>query len=226
MVEELKLEKIYAQRGIELITPAAGTCILDRLIKQKSPNVIAINADWTRARRAGLGGQLPPMFSELGTAEASPDADDSDSSIVDFLSGCPEADRLDVVVSHVRQIAATVFELDVTDIGPDDALDEIGLDSLMAMDFRLRVNAMFAIDLPLLEMLRGVSVNSLAVRILAELRLAEATPTVGTEQQSEAVRTGDDVERLIEQLSEAELRAVLAELERQPAGQATGELRS
>jgi acyl carrier protein len=131
-----------------------------------------------------------------------------------------------VVVSHVRQIAATVFELDVTDIGPDDALDEIGLDSLMAMDFRLRVNAMFAIDLPLLEMLRGVSVNSLAVRILAELRLAEATPTVGTEQQSEAVRTGDDVERLIEQLSEAELRAVLAELERQPAGQATGELRS
>ena len=91
MVEELKLEKIYAQRGIELITPAAGTRILDRLIKQKIPNVIAINADWMRARRAGLGGQLPPMFSELGTAEASPDAGDSDSSIVDFLSGCPEA---------------------------------------------------------------------------------------------------------------------------------------
>ena len=77
MVEELKLEKIYAQRGIELITPAAGTCILDRLINQKMPNVIAINADWMRARRAGLGGQLPPMFSELGTAESSPDAGDS-----------------------------------------------------------------------------------------------------------------------------------------------------
>ena len=49
MVEELKLEKIYAQRGIELITPAAGTCILDRLINQKMPNVIAINADSMRA---------------------------------------------------------------------------------------------------------------------------------------------------------------------------------
>ena len=179
MVEELKLEKIYAQRGIELITPAAGTRILDRLINQKTPNVIAISADWMRARRAGLGGQLPPMFSELGTAETSPDAADSESSILDFLSACPEADRLDVVAGHVRQIAAAVFELAVTDIGPDDALDDIGLDSMMAMDFRLRVNAMFAIDLPLLELLRGVSVNSLAVRILAELQLAERRPGRG-----------------------------------------------
>ncbi len=53
MVEELKLEKIYAHRGIELITPAAGTRILDRLINQKLPNVIAISADWAQARRAG-----------------------------------------------------------------------------------------------------------------------------------------------------------------------------
>ena len=71
MVEELKLEKIYAQRGIELITPAAGARILDRLINQKTPNVVAISADWNRARQVGLGGQLPPMFSELGTAETS-----------------------------------------------------------------------------------------------------------------------------------------------------------
>ena len=226
MVEELKLEKIYAQRGIELITPAAGTCILDRLINQKMPNVIAINADWMRARRAGLGGQLPPMFSELGTAESSPEAGDSNSSIVDFLSRCPESDRLDVVTSHVRQIAAEVFELAVTDIEPDDTLDDIGLDSLMAMDFRLRVNAIFAIDLPLLELLRGISINSLAVRILAELRLADADPAAVTAERSEAMPANDDVDRFIGQLSAAELRAVLAELERQPAGQETEELHS
>ena len=48
-------------------------------------------------------------------------------------------------------------------------LDDIGLDSMMAMDFRVRINAMFSIDLPVLEILRGVSVNSLADRVLAEL---------------------------------------------------------
>jgi acyl carrier protein len=226
MVEELKLEKMYAQRGIELITPAAGARILDRLINQKTANVIAISADWMRARRAGLGGQLPPMFSELGTAETSLVADDSESSILDFLSGCPEADRLDVVVGHVQHIAAAVFELAVTDIGPEDALDDIGLDSMMAMDFRLRVDALFAIDLPLLELLRGVSVNSLAVRILADLQLAGG-PAAMVEQRSQSTAAADDdVERLMGQLSDTELRELLAELEKQPAGQETGEVPS
>jgi acyl carrier protein/NADP-dependent 3-hydroxy acid dehydrogenase YdfG len=215
MVEELNLEKIYAQRGIELITPASGTRILDRLINQNTANVIAISADWMRARRAGLGGQLPPMFSELGTAESSPEAGDSGSSVLDVLSACPEADRLAMVADHVRQITAAVFELAVTDIGPDDALDDIGLDSMMAMDFRLRLNTMFAIDLPLLELLRGVSVNSLAARILADLQLAGGEPAAVLEQGSEPAADDDEVDRLVGQLSDDELRELLAELDRQ-----------
>ncbi|SPM41974.1 polyketide synthase [Mycobacterium numidiamassiliense] len=213
MVEELKLEKLYAQRGIELITPAAGTRIFDRLVNQKTANVIAISADWARARRVGLGGQLPPMFSELGTAEASPDGTESESSLLEFLSGCPDAERLDVVASHVRQIVAAVFEVAVADIGSDDILNDIGLDSMMAMDFRARISATFAVELPVLELLRGVSVNSLAVQILAQLELAGASPPAVAEQLSEPSADDEDVDRLIEQLSEAELRELLAELE-------------
>jgi acyl carrier protein len=108
-----------------------------------------------------------------------------------------------------------VFELGVADIGHDDALDDLGLDSLMAMEFRLRVNAMFAIDLPLLELLRGVSVNSLATRILAGLHLTDAGPAAVTEQIPETDTADDDVDLFIEQLSETELREVLAELEKQ-----------
>ena len=105
-----------------------GTRILDRLINQKVSNVVAISVDWMRARRAGLGGRLPPIFSELGTAEISPDTVDSDSSVFDFLSGCPKAERLDAVAGLVQQIAAAVFEIAAADIGPDDSLDDIGLD--------------------------------------------------------------------------------------------------
>jgi acyl transferase domain-containing protein/acyl carrier protein len=216
MVEELKLEKIYAQRGIELITPALGARILDRLINQKTPNITAISADWTRARRMGLGGQLPPMFSELGTAETSLDDAESESSLLEFLSGCPEADRFDVVAEHVRQIVAAVFEVAVTDVGSEDILNDIGLDSMMAMDFRARINAVFAIELPVLELLRGVSVNSIAARILADVQLPGAEPPAVADQGSAPTAADDDFNRLIEQLSEDDLREVLAELERQP----------
>ncbi|BBZ44305.1 type I polyketide synthase [Mycobacterium parmense] len=226
MVEELKLEEIYAQRGIELITPAAGTRILDRLINQKAPNVIAIGADWGRVLRVGFGRELPPMFSELRTAEIDSETVDSESSMVEFLSRCPEADRLDVVARQVRNIVAAVFELAVDDIAPDDALDDIGLDSMMAMDFRLRISGAFGMDIPLLELLRGVSVNSLAVRILNELCLTAAQPPEDSGDRPGSAEADDAVDRLLEQSSEAELRELLAELEGQPIEQDTREMRA
>ncbi len=218
MVAELKLEELYSRRGIELITPAAGTRILDRLINQKTPHVVAISADWMRARRAGLSGALPPIFSELGTAVISPDSD-AESSVLQALSRCPEGERQEVVASHVRQLLSAVFEVPAADIGSDDILNDLGLDSMMAMDFRTRVDATFGIDLPVLEILRGVSVNSLAVRILSSLQLgAEPQSVAGQRSQSSA----DDVASLMEQLSESELRELLAELESLPAEQDAG----
>ena len=169
MVEELKLEKIYAQRGIELITPAVGARILDRLINQKTPSVVAISADWGRARQGAFGGRLPPMFSELGTSETASANGDSDGRVLDLLAATPEVERPAVIADHVKHIVAAVFDCAVDDFESDDMLEDIGLDSMMAMDFRVRINMAFSIDLPVLEILRGVSVNSLADRVLAEL---------------------------------------------------------
>ncbi|MDX1892074.1 type I polyketide synthase [Mycolicibacterium sp. 050158] len=210
MVSELKLEKIYAQRGIELITPAAGARILDRLLDQPVATVVAISADWGRARQLGLGGHLPPMFSDLETTDSMSGDAALGTSVLDVLSATAEPERVDVVTEHLRLIVATVFDCAVTDVETDETLDDIGLDSMMAMEFRVRINAMFAIDLPVLEILRGVSVTSLASRVLAELELpGSEEPVVDPPQQPASA----DVDRLIEQLSEEDLRALLAELE-------------
>ncbi len=215
MVEELKLEKLYAQRGIELITPAVGTRILDRLINQTVPAIVAISADWGRARQAGFGGQLPMMFSELETAETAIRHNDSGPSILDVLANTPEVERSAVIADHVRRIVAAVFDCAAGDIEPDDMLDDIGLDSMMAMDFRVRINTMFSIDLPVLEILRGVSVNSLSDRVLTELHATHGAAPVVTDQPPPP-GVDSDVDGLIDDLSEDELRELLAELEGQP----------
>ena len=217
MVEELKLEKIYAQRGIELITPAVGARILDRLISQRTPSVVAITADWGRARQAGLGGRLPSMFSQLEVADTASQAEGLDTSILDVLAATADVDRPAVIAEHVRRIVAGVFDCAVADIEPDDMLDDIGLDSMMAMDFRVRINTMFSIDLPVLEILRGVSVNSLSDRVLAELEFIHSDAPPATEEPTPPQVPGADadVAQLIDDLSDADLRALLAELEAQ-----------
>ena len=218
MVEELNLEKLYAKRGIELITPAVGALILDRLINQQLPNVVAISADWGRARQAGLSGRLPMMFAELGTSETATGDGDADGSVLMLLAATPEADRRAVIADHLRQIVATVFDCAVDDFEPDDQLDDIGLDSMMAMEFRVRINMTFSIDLPVLEILRGVSVNSLADRVLTELHSihGEATPAPPHGAPvAEPADVDDELDQLMAELSDAELQELLAQLEEQ-----------
>lgn len=211
MVEELNLENVYAMRGIELITPAAGARILDRLINQRTPNVVAINADWGRARQL-LGGHLPAMFAALDAAIADA-AVDSDASILSVLAGTPESERLAVVKEHVERLVAAVFDCSVDDFASDAMLDDIGLDSMMAMDFRVRINTAFSIDLPVLEILKGVSVDSLSVRVLNELEAIHSEEPAPTAPVAQPAAPENDVERLIDDLSEADLRELLAELE-------------
>lgn len=213
MVEELKLEKVYAHRGIELITPAVGARILDRLIKQAVPSVVAITVDWNRARQAGMGGPLPPMFGDLESVDAAMLVDASGSSILDVLAATPETGRGALISERVQQVVADVFDCSPADIDPGAMLDDIGLDSMMAMEFRARINATFSIDVPVLEILRGVSVNSLSERILAELHAihGDVPAPEGTDDQIGADH--EDVDALLDDLSESELRALLAEIE-------------
>lgn len=125
MVEELKLERIYEQHGIELITPAVGARILDRLMTQTVPCVVAITGDRGRARHTGLGGRLPAMFSQLDAAHTVAGNPDSDVSILDLLAATPETDRHGVIAEHVHRLVAGVFDCAVSDIEPDDGLPEL-----------------------------------------------------------------------------------------------------
>ncbi len=213
MVEELGLEKMYAQRGIELITPAVGVRVLDRLINQRVASVVAISADWGRARQAGLGGRLPLMFSDLHAPERDSAEGASDGSVLSVLAATPDIDRPAVVADHIRGLIATVFDCGKDDFASDDMLEDIGLDSMMAMEFRVRINMAFSIDLPVLEILRGVSVNTLSDRILAELHSVHGeVPTAGQTEPSSPPKNGD-VDLLMDGLSDAELLELLGELE-------------
>jgi hypothetical protein len=81
---------------------------------------------------------------------------------------------------------------------------------------------MFSIDLPVLEILRGVSVNSLSDRILAELHSIHGDVPVSSGDSPPPQAPAVDVDQLIDELSDAELRQLLAELETQPGSDAGG----
>jgi len=218
MVEKLNLEQMYARRGIELITPESGTQILARVLSQRPAHLVAITVDWPAARAASIAGQLPPMFAELGVssgeeqpAESAVDAD----SILDGIRQAPEGERAGLVRDLLRDIAATVLNLDAADLGDEENLSTLGIDSMMAVEVKARIDLMLRVDIPVLDLLQGVSVVDLAARILPRLDLA-ATPDEQPEAtEAPAAPSDDELEQLLANASPEELDALLAELERE-----------
>ncbi len=217
MVEQLKLEQFYARRGIELITPEVGTQILARVLGQRSAQLTAITANWTQARETSPVGILPPMFSQLEAQvdeSAAGDANNDDGSLLQQLEEAQTSERQPMLVTHLHQLVARVLQLDATQFTEQETLTSLGLDSMMAIEVKHRIEASLKIDVSVLELLQEVTLTQLATRLLAVLQFGEGSDAV--EAPSLA-----SIQDLIDQADSGELERLLAEIEQALEDEAT-----
>lgn len=210
MVEQLKLEQFYARRGIELITPEAGTQILARVLGQRPAQLTAITANWTQARETSPVGTLPPMFSlleeregDVATNSISPD----DGVLLQRLSEAPIADRQPMIASHLQEMVARVLQLDPSQLSEQETLTSLGMDSMMAIEVKYRIEASLKVDVSVLDLLQEITIMQLAARILCALQLDDTSITADN-----ASATGD-IQQLIDLADTDDLERLLAELE-------------
>jgi acyl carrier protein len=74
----------------------------------------------------------------------------------------------------VRQEIAAILRMPASDIDPQQALQELGLDSLMAVELMTAIEARFGVDIPVMALSEARSVQRLAKRIVMELRRGAA----------------------------------------------------
>lgn len=236
MVEDLNLEQLYQRRGIELITPEVGVQVLRRLLPQKQPHYVAITADWAKARETGLGGTLPAMFTELG-ASSSADAD-SLNSADDLLNRVaaldPEGQHAEIS-GYLRGVVMHVMGLDADSLDDNEALSGLGMDSMMAIEAKHRLEAAVRVEVSVLDLMQGATVASLAEMVLAHLNLgagstgdatereAVAAEDASLDERADATTTDDELERLLATLDPDELERLLADIESDPHGRAPDE---
>jgi aryl carrier-like protein len=211
MVEQLKLEQFYIKRGIELITPEVGMQILARVLGQRPIHLTAITANWTLAREASPVGMLPMMFSQLEAQvdDAAANTANEGESLLQQLSEAPAAERQPLVVSHLQQVVARVLQLDAAQLSGQESLTSLGLDSMMAIEVKHRIEASLKVDVSVLELLQEVTIIQLGTRILSALQFAESGAAASTDGASSLA----EIQQLVEQADGVDLELLLAELE-------------
>ena len=186
---EEQRERIAGRReasGTGWFTPEQGFKALERLVRQDATNAAVAAVDWPVFGDAL--GDRPPLLEDL-LAGATDDEDDSSASedLLATLGATPEAGRESVLVSFLQREVQAVLRLPSAP-APAVGFFDLGMDSLMAVELRNRLNRAFdghyaapntlVFDYPNIAALAGHLVGELGDVGAAPTPQAEPEPVV------------------------------------------------
>src|SRR5579875_4140215 len=142
----------FARDGVVALSSNEALHLFDTAMAVDQPYLAAARIDLTELRASGAA--VPAMFTELVNAPARRQVDESlaaaksKSALLQRLDGLPEDEQHAILLDLVRSHIATVLgNTSPEAIDPNRAFQELGFDSLTAVEMRNRLKA--ATGLPL-----------------------------------------------------------------------------
>jgi acyl carrier protein len=202
-----------AAQGVDLLEPEEGCRALERLLDSNLVQCAVMPVDWGRFQRTLPEGAGRDLFEELTTSVGGERAAASMEKTRDELrrkiAAAPPRQRQQIIQEHVRQQVTRVLGLDPAHPpGPKDGLTALGMDSLMAVELKNRLEALLGASLPSTIAYEHPDIAGLTEFICSEVLATEgAASTPSDNEGGEADET--------ETLSREDLeRSLLSELKR------------
>jgi acyl carrier protein len=201
-------ERRLQQQGIESMTPAEGVAALERALESGRSQLAAVAVDWPRflARHANRPSLLADRTDSRPAATRGP----AEPGLRERLAETPSARQRPLLVSHVAARVSRVLALPGTGaLDTRRPLNELGLDSLMAVELRnvLKVDLGLEAGLPATLVFDHPTVEAIVDFLTrAVLELAPDSPV----EPVAAPDPGDALDR-IEQLSDEDVDRLFEE---------------
>ncbi|GAA4788744.1 hypothetical protein GCM10023220_11700 [Streptomyces ziwulingensis] len=144
------------RRGVLPMAPQIAVTAFEQAVQAREKAVTVVDMDWDAFIPAFTSVRPSPLFADLPEATAAlratqPDAGNGDTTagLVDSLRDVPEAERNRILLRLVCGHAATVLgHSGAESIGPLQAFQEVGFDSLAAVNLRNSLHVATGLRLP------------------------------------------------------------------------------
>ena len=166
-------ERLGAQ-GLGSLSPGTGAAILRRVLESPETRVIAMDFDAGWWARAWPGDPLVAGLSSREPAAAAPETPAKDEDVTAHLQALPAGRaRTAFLENQVREQIGRVLRLAPERVPVDQPLKTLGVDSLMALELRNRLERLFKLRLPASLAWNYPTVNQLVPHLASKLAPAE-----------------------------------------------------
>jgi acyl transferase domain-containing protein/acyl carrier protein len=202
-----------AFRGFASMSPKQGVETLGQLLGQDISEIAVIPANWQHWDQFYPAASRSRMVAHLSREESGvpPKADDQPGKVEltrrELLATGP-GERQELLETYLGMQIARVMGLSAPKLDVHQALNNLGLDSLMAVELKNLVEARFKVRVPVVTFLEGISLNRLVKQILDEL----ATETFTSSGLYTGPENAEQFLAKIDQLSNEEVNTLLSEL--------------
>jgi phthiocerol/phenolphthiocerol synthesis type-I polyketide synthase D len=220
--EGLRVHEYWETRGIQRITPRQVLEALELLIPQPVARVGVLKLNWQLLREFYAQITAMPLLKYLvaethDTAETTSVGEDA---ILPQLLAAGQAEQLGLVVTYLSERVAGVLRVPAAKLDVEQPLTALGLDSLMAIELKNRIERELKVRIPIVTFLQGPGIVQFASQILEQLA-AQQEPQVqvspGMEPVPEQAANGHQVDAegllaQLDQLSDNEVDALLQQM--------------
>ena len=165
--------RLTKRLGLSGITTEQAFEAMETLILSEKTEMIVFNANWSALKRA-----LPILnsniYKNIMHGQAIHDNLDGDN-LIELLARLQDSEKQPVVVNFLIAEIARILQMPEEKIAHNCTIQDLGIDSLMAMELASTIEMKLGIDLPVMTLADNVTLDSLANRIINMLGSDENT---------------------------------------------------
>ncbi|HEX3730983.1 MAG TPA: SDR family NAD(P)-dependent oxidoreductase [Opitutaceae bacterium] len=175
--------------GIVRFRPEAGLAVLERAWASGRPQLAAMPVDWAKFFAADPQARLSPLLAERAAeSAAAPGPEEGAGRIAKALATAAPEQHAGILTEEIRRLVGGVLRAPGGMVPADVPFTELGVDSLLAVEIKNRLQRQAEVDLPLADLLRGPSAAGLAAQLLPRAKaaaLAHLAPAAGPVEEIE-----------------------------------------
>jgi hybrid polyketide synthase/nonribosomal peptide synthetase FtdB len=175
MIAQLELQPLYERRGIDLLSETAGIEIFEELLGSSQVQQLAMSAHWpTLIASYPI---VPRLIEHLGhrSEDAAAESAGLETSITELLAAAPVEEHQQMITDACAQIIGNVLRMRPDQLQREEELNHLGLDSMIAVELRIRLEQAFGVAPKVVFLLHGATVTDIANVIHVELIARDTT---------------------------------------------------